>query len=217
MKLGMEGYGIFWAIIESLYNNANALRLDCECIAFDLRVDLFKVEWLIKESGLFVIDGECFKSKSIEERLLKRGEKSKKASESAKKRWENHANAMQTHSDGNAIKESKGKENKVKEIKDIEKELDCRKQKFAQTLNPFLERFGKDLLNAFYLYWTEPNKSKSKLRWELEKTWDLNLRLNTWASREKVINDKKQPVQPINHSGLTDSEELNELFKRKKN
>ena len=139
MKLGMEGYGIFWAIIESLYNNANALRLDCECIAFDLRVDINKVEWLLKESGLFVIDGECFKSKSIEERLLKRGEKSKKASESAKKRWDNYANAMRTHSEGNAIKERKGKENKVKEIKDIEKELDCRKQKFAQTLNPFLE------------------------------------------------------------------------------
>ena len=34
---GYEGYGIFWALIEDLYQNANALPLDFDCIAYDLR------------------------------------------------------------------------------------------------------------------------------------------------------------------------------------
>ena len=29
-------------------------------------------------------------------------------------------------------------------------------------------------------YWTEPNKSCTKMRFELEKTWSLGRRLKTW-------------------------------------
>lgn len=60
-----------------------------------------------------------------------------------------------------------------------------RKLKFSSTLEPYLEKYGKDLLNAFYKYWTEQNKSNTKFRQELEKFWDLEKRLNTWVLREK--------------------------------
>ena len=33
-KHGMQGYGLFWALIEDLYNNANALRTDSEGIEY---------------------------------------------------------------------------------------------------------------------------------------------------------------------------------------
>lgn len=59
--------------------------------------------------------------------------------------------------------------------------LESRKLKFADTLKPFLESYGKETLNKFYQYWIEPNKSKTKMRWELQKTWDTNLRLKKWA------------------------------------
>jgi hypothetical protein len=84
--------------------------------------------------------------------------------------------------------------------KDKDKELtkvnniDERKLKFATTLKPFLEKFGKDLLNDFYFYWTEPNKSNTKFRQELEKTWDLERRLNQWAKNEKP--SPKKEVRP---------------------
>ena len=55
----------------------------------------------------------------------------------------------------------------------------------SETLKPFLETYGKDFLNDFYKYWTEPNKSNTKFRQELEKTWDLLRRLETWAKNEK--------------------------------
>jgi hypothetical protein len=62
--------------------------------------------------------------------------------------------------------------------------IDERKLKFACTLEPFLEKYGRGMLNDFYRYWTEPNKSKTKFRQELEKTWDLSRRLDTWAARD---------------------------------
>lgn len=74
--------------------------------------------------------------------------------------------------------------------------LDSRKLKFASTLKPFLLKYGKDLLNKFYGYWTEPNKSKTKFRQELEKTWDLERRLETWASRDKNFNQNNSGTIP---------------------
>jgi Domain of unknown function (DUF4373) len=76
------------------------------------------------------------------------------------------------------VKESKLKEIKVNNIKE-------RKLKFSQTLEIFLEKYGKDLLNEFYKYWTEPNKTNTKFRQELEKTWELERRLETWAKNDK--------------------------------
>lgn len=40
----------------------------------------------------------------------------------------------------------------------------------------------------FYLYWTEPNKSGTKQKWQLQQTFDVKLRLITWLSRANVYN-----------------------------
>lgn len=118
-KHGMEGYGIFWAIIEDLYNNANALRLDCEGIAYDLRVQSSVVESIINDFGLFVFEGDTFGSLSVQNRIDERDSKSSKARENAYKRWEKsqkNANAMPLQCEVNAIKESIVKESKEKKV-----------------------------------------------------------------------------------------------------
>jgi len=60
-----------------------------------------------------------------------------------------------------------------------------RKETFAETLKPFIDTYGKDMLNDFYKYWTEPNKSGTKFRQELEKTWSLDRRLEMWNRNSK--------------------------------
>jgi hypothetical protein len=118
-KHGMVGYGVFWSIIEDLYNNANALHTDYEGIAFDMRVDSETIKSIINDFDLFVFENGSFGSVSIEKRLDERNEKSEKARQSAFKRWnkiKSDANAMPTQSEGNAIKDSIVKEKKEKDI-----------------------------------------------------------------------------------------------------
>lgn len=127
-KHGYPGYGMFWAIIEDLYNNANALPTDYDSIAFDLRTTPDVIKSLINDFDLFVIDANHFGSLSVERRLNERNDKSVKARESARNRWnkikddanalKSDANALQPQSECNAIKESIVKESKGNESKE---------------------------------------------------------------------------------------------------
>ena len=67
-----------------------------------------------------------------------------------------------------------------------------KEQKFKSEVYEFLKLYPDEMLKAFISYWTEPNKSKTKMRYELQTTWDLARRLNTWAKNDKVF--KKIPV-----------------------
>jgi len=115
-KHGLLGYGIFWSIVEDLYNNANALPTDYESIAFDLRVNEDIINSIVLDFDLFQVDGNLFGSLSIQKRLDERELKSNTARDNANKRWKGNATVMQPHSKGNAIKERKGKDIKEKEI-----------------------------------------------------------------------------------------------------
>ena len=60
-----------------------------------------------------------------------------------------------------------------------------RKDEFGKTLVPYMEKYGKEMIRAFFDYWGELNKSETKMRYEMQKTWEVNLRLATWAKNEK--------------------------------
>jgi hypothetical protein len=55
-----------------------------------------------------------------------------------------------------------------------------RKKDFAMSIQPYLDKYGKKMLNEFYAYWTEETQGKDKLRVELQKTWNVERRLSTW-------------------------------------
>lgn len=58
--------------------------------------------------------------------------------------------------------------------------INNRREAFQKELILFHPQYSKDLLNAFYRHWSEMNKSKTKMKFETEKTWELNLRLAKW-------------------------------------
>lgn len=187
-KHGMTGYGIFWAIIEDLYNNANALRNDYDGIAYDLRVDSDMVKSIINDFELFVFDGDCFGSLSVQNRIDERDSKSMKARENAYKRWEKShtdANAMQTQCDSNAIKERKGKE--IKEIK--ERKVKERKpaQLFEESILNDLFQFknsfvGTPYESANFEYYQEIIGSWAKSKAEKKADWIAAAR--NWMARD---------------------------------
>lgn len=86
-----------------------------------------------------------------------------------------------------APKEDKPKKTK----KEIATATEKRKEKFYQELVPYVATYGKDMIRKFYDYWSETNKSKTRMRCETEKTWDLNLRLQNWARRNKDFGAKQ--------------------------
>lgn len=84
------------------------------------------------------------------------------------------------------------KEDKPKKTKEeIATATEKRKEKFYQELVPYVATYGKDMIRMFYDYWSETNKSKTRMRCETEKTWDLNLRLQNWARRNKDFGAKQ--------------------------
>jgi len=66
--------------------------------------------------------------------------------------------------------------------------LDKRKKKFMDDCAKFVDIYGREMVRAFFDYWTEPNKSLTKMRFELEQTWDLKRRFTTWANNEGKFN-----------------------------
>lgn len=78
--------------------------------------------------------------------------------------------------------------NKEKIEKEKNLSLLDRTQKFKDELIPFVEQYGKDMIRAFFDYWSEPNKAKTKMRYEMQKTWDVSGRLRTW---ERRLNEKR--------------------------
>jgi hypothetical protein len=79
--------------------------------------------------------------------------------------------------------------NKVLNIKN---KIEERKLKFADALKPFLDEYGRDMLNDFYFYWTEHGENDKKLRFEKEKTFGIEQRLRTWYNRNPKQYQKEE-------------------------
>jgi len=73
--------------------------------------------------------------------------------------------------------------NKNKEIRIINNTISNRKNDFVFEVLTF--DYDESILNGFIDYWTEPNKSNTKMKFELNKTWKTELRLKTWATNQK--------------------------------
>lgn len=69
-----------------------------------------------------------------------------------------------------------------------------KEQNFKETLRPFIDKYPTEMLKAFFLYWTEPNKS-GKMRFELQPTWEVSRRLANWASKD-YNKTKIEPQKP---------------------
>lgn len=128
----------------------------------------------------------------IDEDKVKWQEKCNKNHDNIQKRWREkntnvyeriQTNTNDTDSDSDKDKEYKEISTNVDTKKDgLSLNLSKRKNNFKESLKPFVEIFGADMMNDFFSYWTEPNKSNTKMRYELEKTWDIKRRLSRWAN-----------------------------------
>jgi len=149
MSHGLESIGLFWCLVEMLYEEGGILPKDeYDRIAFELRTQSDLVKDVVEGYELFSHDTTNFWSDSALKRLKKRAEISEKASRNARKRWdssESNATALPPQSEGNAIKV---KETKVKESIKLHSE---NFQFFGEIVEQFEKRFynEKTWLNCY--------------------------------------------------------------------
>ena len=72
------------------------------------------------------------------------------------------------------------------------KSVQDRRLDFRDALAQYLPTYGRDMLNDFFKYWTEMNQSGTRMRFEMEKTYELQRRLDRWDK----TTTKKSPEQP---------------------
>lgn len=94
MKLGAEGYGIFFMLIERLREEEGyKSTIDYDTLAFDLRVEPEKVKQVVENFDLFKFteDGKYFYSDSFNERMemmdVRAQQRKSKAKKAAEARW----------------------------------------------------------------------------------------------------------------------------------
>ncbi len=55
-----------------------------------------------------------------------------------------------------------------------------RKKKFVEALKPHLAKYGRDMLNDFYTYWTQINPGGKRMLYEKQEVFEMAKRLATW-------------------------------------
>ena len=81
---------------------------------------------------------------------------------------------------------------KDKDISKIVISLEKRMTSFKDDIMVNDNNYPIEMLAKFFDYWSEPNRSNTKMRYEMEKTWSLARRLKTWADRDLAGDVRKK-------------------------
>jgi hypothetical protein len=184
MKHGMEGVGIFWCLVEMLYEEGGSMPLEYERITFELRTEINVLRSVIDDFELFISDGSNFSSEAVNSRLSKIQDKSEKARNSVGYRWgkRDNTNVLRTQYEGNTTrntkKEIKGKEIKEIKVKEVKKERISTTPSIEEVLQYCLERSNKVDGNKWHDYYSSNGwmVGKNKMRdWKAAvRTWEKN-------------------------------------------
>jgi hypothetical protein len=182
-QLGMEGYGIYWFIIERLADAGGKLPLELiPVLSMQMQSTDIKVKGVIMQFDLFSIDEGEFWSQRLNDHLGLRAKLSESGKNGAISRWKNG------EANGGAIGEGNAKKRKEKEIKEKETKV-YNKDLFLNNINEYKEILGESY-DEFIEYWCEPDKN-GKTRYELEKFFDVKRRVNTWIKNKLRYGNSK--------------------------
>lgn len=201
---GMQGYGRYWVIVETLREQSD-FKLEhaewvLDALAMDMLCDTNAVALFIDECvnrfKLLTSDNEKFWSNSLIRRMEKREEDRQKRAEAGKKgaekRWQGHSNAMAELCDTNAEPMANdSKESKVNESKGKGKRKDYISLPNIEYV--FLTQAQYDNVVSIY-----GKRETDRMIFELNhwkgsrggKSKDDNLTLQNWLRRDKEKKDK---------------------------
>jgi hypothetical protein len=171
-----ELQGAFIRVCAEYWNRSNNLTIEESKLRLrnsEIVDTLIEKQYLKTKKNKIVISFLDVERIEIEAKRLKLSESGRKGGLSKAK-----ASLKQ----GSSIKE---------EDKDKEYNIADRKQKFASELSSFVDTYGKVMVREFYDYWTEHGERDKKMRFEKEKSFNLELRLERWKKNQQDRNKPK--------------------------
>ena len=117
---GWESYGLYWAIIERLYEQGGYLTEDYELLAYEFHSNQDKIKKVIQLFSLFIIKDGMISSESVDRRINMMQQRVNQARIASNIRWNKkdqintteNASAMRQQCISNAINKEINKENK---------------------------------------------------------------------------------------------------------
>ncbi|MBW3545548.1 MAG: DUF4373 domain-containing protein, partial [Bacteroidetes bacterium] len=195
-KFKLAGYGIWNMLIEYLagrdYFQFEYSDFNLEIIAGDFDAEPNEIREVISYCitlGLLQQEGDMIRCKTLEYRLEPVLSKRKLAKD----------RVSVTETTQRKVKKRKVKKSIiVARIPAPSKTLEERYEEFRQDLVPYIDQYGKETLRKFFDYWTEKNKAGKKMKFEMERTFELPKRLATWKLKDAEFSftRTKEPVNP---------------------
>ena len=74
--------------------------------------------------------------------------------------------------------------------------METRRRRLYESLIPYVDKYGAQLVRDFFDYWSEPDHTRKRMRYELERTWSAKNRLRAWAAREDQFHGRKGGLTP---------------------
>jgi len=193
------------------------------CLNFALKISKqmpYKIEEI--EAGLNELITERVitlnENKIYQKRMVRDNELSEKRSQAGKKGGKKTQKFAKAKVKANTEDEYIYNNNiDIKEEDKKEEILKKKEEEFKREVETFSGKYPDWLLKEFISYWTEPNKSRKKIKYELEKTWDTSRRLANWANRNKNFNKEPPKKEHSFNDGKprTQAQMIEELAKKK--
>lgn len=212
-KFGITGYAVWSMLLEYLTGGDGNVfpytDLEFELMSGDFGIPATEirsvVDYCVSIELLFNKNG-FINSDSLDERLAPVYEKRRVAKELSKQQQRTNgqfsSNNTEQHGETvteipqSKVKESKGNETKVEEIKAVDNipeiaatkvaTIEDRQKTFFERLNQYASQYDAMMLKNFFEYWCEKNPNGRKMRFEMQKVFDMGRRLSTWNSNNKL-------------------------------
>lgn len=172
-----EGF-VFLKLIRNYHRDGALPPSDTERLV-SISFDLFKADYDASQMKYREKVARMLKNRERQEICETSQEISEKSQEVSKTSQEIESNTIHINTSHN---NTSSKESKPK--KDVSLSLSDRKEAFKKELEQYRDKYESDMLNDFFQHWTQPNKSKTKMKFEGEKYWDLKARLDAWKNRK---------------------------------
>ncbi len=89
----------------------------------------------------------------------------------------------------------KGEKNSLSPLSRKVLKLEERRKNFWASLEPFIDKYGKEMIESFFYYWAEEMNGGDKMRWEQEEGWTIGYRLAAWKRRSFNANDQLAAIR----------------------